>query len=304
MTNRDIITEKLKKINKLIVQNDISMKKYTTFKVGGEAKIFITPLTIDALAKSLKTIYKSDYPFFVLGSGSNIIVSDSGYDGIVIYLEKLNQINVKNNIITAETGLSLSKLANKAKEASLSGLEFSSGIPGSLGGALFMNAGAYGGEMKNVVESVLTLDYKGNYKEVNAKKLNLSYRNSLLQKENLIAVKATIKLQKGNKKEIAAKMKELNKKRKEKQPLSWPSAGSIFKRPENDYAGRLIEEAGLKGYSIGDAQVSKKHAGFIINKGKATANEIKELIKKIQEKVYKMSGIKLEVEPKFIGNDI
>ena len=304
MSNKNIITEKLKNINKLIVQNNVSMKKYTTFKVGGEAKIFITPLTIDSLSQALKIISESDYPFFVLGSGSNIIVSDNGYEGIVIYLEKLNKVTVNNNIITAETGLSLSKLANKAKEASLSGLEFSSGIPGSLGGALFMNAGAYGGEMKDVVESVLTLDHKGNYKEVNAEKLNLSYRDSLLQKENLIAVKANIKLKKGDKEKIAAKMKELNKKRKEKQPLSWPSAGSIFKRPENDYAGRLIEEAGLKGYSIGDAQVSKKHAGFIINKGKATANEIKELIKNIQEQVYKMSGIKLEIEPKFIGKDI
>ena len=162
MSNKNIITEKLKNINKLIVQNNVSMKKYTTFKVGGEAKIFITPLTIDSLSQALKIISESDYPFFVLGSGSNIIVSDNGYEGIVIYLEKLNKVTVNNNIITAETGLSLSKLANKAKEASLSGLEFSSGIPGSLGGALFMNAGAYGGEMKDVVESVLTLNHKGN----------------------------------------------------------------------------------------------------------------------------------------------
>ena len=301
MSDNYIITEKLNKINDLKVKKNISMKDYTTFKVGGPADILIIPENKEALSKALKLINQSKIPFFTLGSGSNIIVSDSGYQGIVIYMEKLNAIKTENNLIKSQTGISLSSLADKAKEAELSGLEFASGIPGSLGGALYMNAGAYGGEMKDVVKSVLTLNYKGDFQEIGAKKLNLSYRNSLLQKENLIAVQATIELEKGDKEKISAKMKELNTKRKEKQPLDWPSAGSIFKRPENDYAGRLIEEAGMKSFKIGDAQVSEKHAGFIINKGKATAKDIKKLIEKVRNEVYKTSGIYLEIEPKFIG---
>lgn len=301
MTVRHIITKKLEKINGLNLKENVKMKDYTSFKVGGEADLFLTPKNKEALAKALEYINHTNIPFFVLGSGSNIIVSDKGFRGIVIHLEDLNNVKINNNKIIAQTGIKLSNLANKAKEAELTGLEFASGIPGSLGGALFMNAGAYGGEMKDVVENVLVVNYKGEFKKINAEKLNLSYRNSILQKENLIAIEATIKLKKGKKEKIAAKMKELNKKRKQKQPLDWPSAGSIFKRPENDYAGRLIEEAGMKGFNIGDAQVSKKHAGFIINKGQATAKEIKELIEKVRKKVYNKSGVYLEIEPKFIG---
>ncbi|MGM0437011.1 MAG: UDP-N-acetylmuramate dehydrogenase [Bacillota bacterium] len=301
MTVKHIITKKLEKINGLNLKENVKMKNYTSFKVGGEADLFLTPKNKKALAKALEYINHTNIPFFVLGSGSNIIVSDKGFRGIVIHLEDLNNVKINNNKIIAQTGINLSNLANKAKEAELTGLEFASGIPGSLGGALFMNAGAYGGEMKDVVENVLVVNYKGEFKKINAEKLNLSYRNSILQKENLIAIEATIKLKKGKKEKIAAKMKELNKKRKQKQPLDWPSAGSIFKRPENDYAGRLIEEAGMKGYNIGDAQVSEKHAGFIINKGQATAEEIKELIEKVRKKVYDKSGVYLEVEPKFIG---
>lgn len=301
MTVKHIITKKLEKINGLNLKENAKMKDYTSFKVGGKADLLITPQNKKALAKALEYINHTNIPFFVLGSGSNIIVSDKGYRGIVIHLEDLNNIKIKNNKIIAQTGINLSNLANKAKEAELTGLEFASGIPGSLGGALFMNAGAYGGEMKDVVKNVLVVNHKGEFQEISAEKLNLAYRNSLLQNENLIAIEATIKLKKGEKKKITAKMKELNNKRKQKQPLDWPSAGSIFKRPENDYAGRLIEEAGMKGFNIGDAQVSKKHAGFIINKGQASAEEIKELIEKVRKKVYDKSGIYLEVEPKFIG---
>ena len=301
MTVRHIITKKLEKINSLNLKENVRMKDYTSFKVGGKADLLITPQNKKSLAKALKFISHTNIPFFVLGSGSNIIVSDKGYRGIVVHLEDLNKVEIKNKQIIAQTGISLSNLANKAKEAKLTGLEFASGIPGSLGGALFMNAGAYGGEMKDVVESVLAVNYKGDFQKIDAETLNLSYRDSLLQKENLIAVEATITLEHGEKEKISSKMKELNKKRKLKQPLDWPSAGSIFKRPKNDYAGRLIEKAGMKGYNIGDAQVSKKHAGFIINKGQATAKEIKELIETVRNKVYEKSGIHLEIEPKFIG---
>ena len=301
MTVKHIITKKLEKINNLNVKENAKMKNYTTFKVGGTADLLITPHNKESLSKALKYIDHANIPFLALGSGSNIIVSDKGYRGIIIHLEELNNIKISENKVIAQTGVSLSTLANKARKAELTGLEFASGIPGSLGGGLFMNAGAYGGEMKDVVESVLVVNYKGEFERVNSKKLNLSYRNSILQKKDLIAVEATIKLKKAKKEKIAAKMKDLNSKRKQKQPLDWPSAGSIFKRPENDYAGRLIEEAGMKGYSIGDAQVSKKHAGFIINRGKATAEDIKELIEIVRNKVHEESGIYLEVEPKFIG---
>jgi UDP-N-acetylmuramate dehydrogenase len=217
-------------------------------------------------------------------------------------MEELDDIHISNNLITAETGITLSRLANKARRAGLSGLEFASGIPGSLGGALYMNAGAYGGEMKHIVKSAVAVSKKGNILDLSSEKLNLSYRNSLLQKKNLIAVKAVMELSSGDKEKITAKMKKLNRKRREKQPLDWPSAGSIFKRPKDDYAGRLVEEAGMKGVTIGGAQVSEKHAGFIINKGDASALDIKQLINKVQIKVENISGIKLEVEPKFIGN--
>jgi UDP-N-acetylmuramate dehydrogenase len=302
MSDNKIITEKLKNVNNLKIETGVKLNKYSSFKVGGPAAIMITPQNQNSLVKAIKIIEQSDLPSFVLGSGSNIIVSDKGYHGIVIYMEELDDIHISNNLITAETGITLSRLANKARRAGLSGLEFASGIPGSLGGALYMNAGAYGGEMKHIVKSAVAVSKKGNILDLSSEKLNLSYRNSLLQKKNLIAVKAVMELSSGDKEKITAKMKKLNRKRREKQPLDWPSAGSIFKRPKDDYAGRLVEEAGMKGVTIGGAQVSEKHAGFIINKGDASALDIKQLINKVQIKVENISGIKLEVEPKFIGN--
>ena len=301
MVSNTIITEKLKNINNLEVKTKVNLKDFTTFKVGGPTDIMITPKNVDALQKAVQVIEQNDAPFFILGSGSNIIVGDKGYHGIVIYMEKLDEIEINKNFITAETGITLSRLANKAKEAGLTGLEFASGIPGSLGGALYMNAGAYGGEMKQVVKKVIAVNQKGKQLKLSLEELNLSYRKSIFQNKNLIAAKAVLELQPGDREKILAKMKELNRKRREKQPLNWPSAGSIFKRPENDYAGRLVEEAGMKGVIVGGAQVSEKHAGFIVNKGDATAADIRQLIKKVQKEVEKMSDIKLEVEPKFIG---
>lgn len=303
MKSIDIITKKLKKINGLTVKKNIYLKDYTSFKVGGPADIFVIPSKKEALSKALTLINQTKIPVFILGSGSNIIVSDKGYRGIVIYMGKFNKLDRNDNIITAETGISLNRLTKRARDAELEGLEFASGIPGSLGGALYMNAGAYGSEMKDVVKNVLTVDHQGKFSKIDAENLNLSYRNSLLQKKDLIALQAEIELKQGDINEITAKMKELNRKRVEKQPLNWPSAGSIFKRPENDYAGRLVETANMKGKSIGGAQVSKKHAGFIINKGNATAQDIKDLIELVRKKVYEISDIWLETEPKFIGEE-
>ena len=301
LVNNNIITEKLKKINKIRVKTGVELKEFTSFKVGGPADIMIIPHSKKALSKAIKVINQFNLPSFVLGSGSNIIVGDKGYRGVVIYMDKLDNIQINNKVITAETGITLSRLANKARDAGLSGLEFASGIPGSLGGALYMNAGAYGGEMKHVVKETLILNRNGKEFCLSTEELNLSYRNSILQKKEYIALQVKLELTPGDREQITTKMKKLNRKRKEKQPLNWPSAGSIFKRPENDYAGRLVEEAGMKGVTMGGAQVSEKHAGFIINKGNATAFDIKRLIEKVQNEVEKNSGIKLEVEPRFIG---
>nr|WP_205739298.1 UDP-N-acetylmuramate dehydrogenase [Halocella sp. SP3-1] len=296
------LDKELKKINDLEVKYNISLKKYTSFKIGGPVNLFLVPITIRALQQTLPILNNHNIEFFILGRGSNLIVSDQGYHGAVIYTGRLNNISIENTTITAETGIALSSLASKAQEAGLSGLEFASGIPGSLGGALYMNAGAYGGEMSNVVSSASVLDYKGNPETISKKDLQLSYRHSILQEKKLILTAVTLKLRPGNKAEIRQVMKELNQKRKDKQPLEWPSAGSIFKRPEGYYSGPLVEKAGMKGARIGDAQVSEKHAGFIINLGNATASDVKKLITKVQDKVYQTSGVKLEVEPHFIGD--
>ena len=291
----------LDKIRELEVKYNISIKEYTSFKIGGTVDIFAIPHSILALQKLLCKINKYNIPFFILGKGSNIIVGDKGYRGTVIFTGKLNNVIIEKNQIISETGITLSALANKAVSVGLSGLEFASGIPGTLGGAVFMNAGAYGGEMKDVVESAVLIDYSGEELFFNNDNLKFSYRHSILQEKPLVAVKVTLKLKHGEKEKIREMMKKLNKRRKEKQPLEWPSAGSIFKRPTGYYSGPLIENAGLKGLRIGDAQVSSKHAGFIVNLGNATAADVKKLISRIQEDVYRDSGVKLEVEPRFIG---
>ncbi len=291
----------LDKIQELEVQYNVSIKEYTSFQIGGPVDVFATPYSIPALKELLFNIKRYNIQFFILGKGSNIIVGDKGYRGIIIYTGELKMVTLEENQLIAEAGITLASLANKAMVAGLTGLEFASGIPGTLGGALFMNAGAYGGEMKDVIKSAVLLNYSGEQIKLNNENLELSYRHSVLQKKPMIAVKVYLELKHGNKQEIKEKMKTLNRKRKEKQPLEWPSAGSIFKRPTGYYSGPLIEDAGLKGVRVGDAQVSTKHAGFIINLGKATAADVKNLISKVQEEVYKRNGVKLEVEPRFIG---
>lgn len=297
------LTNKLEKINYLTVEKDKSLAEFASFKVGGPADLFLVPEKIEALQEVMPLIIESEIPYFILGRGSNLIISDKGYRGIIIYTAALNNYQIDNNIITAQSGLELKEIADLAYENSLSGFEFAAGIPGSLGGALYMNAGAYGGEMKDVIVKAQFVDQNGKLINLTKSELNLDYRTSILQKENpdWAAVSVTIKLQKAEQKIIKAKMDELHQKRWSKQPMDLPSAGSIFKRPPGHYTGPLIEEAGLKGYQIGGAQVSNKHAGFIVNKGSATAEDIINLINKIKTEVYKISGVQLEVEPRFLG---
>lgn len=297
----DKIKKKLNNMKNLKLQYDTPLKEYTSFKIGGPVDILAIPEKPAVLQQLLILINNYQIPVFILGKGSNIIVGDKGYRGIVIYMGKLNRVQINDTEIIAETGITLAALANKALEAGLSGLEFASGIPGSLGGALYMNAGAYGSEMKDVISRAQVIDYNGKKITMNNDQLKLSYRYSILQEKKLVTTNVHLSLYRGSKEKIKNKMKELNKRRKDKQPLDWPSAGSIFKRPEGHYTGALIENAGLKGLQIGDAQISEKHAGFIINRGNATAKDVKRLIEKVQDKIYKQNGVKLKVEPRFIG---
>ena len=282
------------------IKENVSMKRYTTFKTGGTAKILVTPENTKELADVVKFFNEYGCGYFLLGNGSNVLVSDNGLSAPVIHISKaLSSIDVFDNIITVRAGASLAAAAAAALENSLKGLEFAAGIPGSFGGAIMMNAGAYGGEMKDVVEAVSFVDPSGEQHIASNEEMEFSYRKSALSDTGCIVTGGTIKLEKGKREEISAKMADLAKRRREKQPLEFPSAGSTFKRPVGNYAGTLIENAGLKGYTIGGAQVSTKHAGFIINTGTATTDDILRLIEHVKETVYKDSGILLEEEVKY-----
>lgn len=285
------------------VEYNASMSKYTSFKTGGKADLLITPDSISSLREIICFCKENGISYFILGNGSNVLVRDSGIDGAVIRLgAKLSKIALKDeNTIIAEAGASLKSICMFALEHSLTGLEFAYGIPGTLGGAVYMNAGAYGGEMKDVLYSVSHIDSEGNFGTLTKDELDLSYRHSVYSENGFTVTSAEIVLQKGNYDDIKAKMNELMSKRKEKQPIEFPSAGSTFKRPEGYFAGTLIEECGLKGKAIGGAEVSTKHAGFIINKNKATATDILDLIKFVQDTVFEKHGVHLETEVKIIG---
>jgi UDP-N-acetylmuramate dehydrogenase len=240
--------------------------------------------------------------FFLLGNGSNLLVSDKGIRGAVIHLSKgFNNIDIKDNIITAKAGATLAGIARVAYDNSLTGFEFAAGIPGSLGGAIVMNAGAYDGEMKNVVRSVKLMDYNGNIVTKTNEEMHFSYRHSLLKEESYIVLEVEIALEKGDQADIKAKMDDLSQRRRDKQPLEYPSAGSTFKRPEGYFAAKLIDDAGLRGYSVGGAQVSTKHCGFVINTGNATATDVYTLINDVQNRVKKSSGVEIEPEVILVG---
>lgn len=276
------------------------MYKHTSFKIGGNADCYVSPSSFSELKEIVLFLNSSALPFIVIGNGSNLLVSDKGIEGVVISTEKLLNLSVDNKTIHSDAGVKLSILAAEATKNSLSGLEFAQGIPGSVGGAVYMNAGAYDGEMKNVITSV-TILRNNEIITLPVEDCDFGYRTSVFQKTGDIILGADFYLEAGNKDDITAKVYDFASRRKLKQPLEFPSAGSAFKRPEGYFAGKLIEDAGLRGFSVGGAQVSEKHCGFIINKGGATATDVLNLIKHIKTCVYVRFGVKLQEEIKFIG---
>lgn len=283
-------------------QYDVPMSAHTTFRIGGNARLMITPESDEALAEIVKLCKAEGVKPFILGNGSNMLISDKGLDRVVINMcrPSAGVRLVDEETIECDAGINLVKVCNFALENSLTGLEFAFGIPGSAGGAAYMNAGAYGGEMVDVLVSCRHIDTDGNFGTLSGNELGLGYRTSAYEKNGYIITTLTLKLKKGNHDEIKAKMFELLQRRKDKQPLEYPSAGSTFKRPEGYFAGALIQECGLKGASVGGAQVSEKHAGFVINKGGATSDDVMKLIKKVQDTVLSEKGILLEPEVRLI----
>ena len=278
------------------------MASHTTFRIGGPADYFVAPETVEELAAVLKLCKEEDMPYFILGNGSNLLVGDKGFRGVVIQLYKnFDGIALEGTKITAKAGAMLIRVAKEAGKAGLTGLEFASGIPGTIGGAMVMNAGAYGGEMKDVVTAVTILTKDGEIKTLSGEEMNFRYRGSVVEDEGYIVLEAVMELKEGNLEEIHTRMEELSVQRKTKQPIEYPSAGSTFKRPEGYFAGKLIQDAGLRGYQVGGAQVSEKHCGFVINAGGATAADVMKLMKDVSDKVNAQFGVTLEPEVKRIG---
>ena len=306
----EIISDEIrKKINSILTEDEIlreePMYKHTSFRIGGPAELFLMPKR-DELPGLLKLLLVENAPFLVLGNGSNVLVSDDGIPGIVISALNMKEIYVDQDkaIIEADAGVSLQRMATEAAMNSLTGMEFAAGIPGSLGGAVYMNAGAYGSEMKNIVTEVQYLDAGGNVCVKKIEELDMGYRHSFFSENpKTVVLGARLSLYQGDKETIMAYQTELLRKRREKQPIEYPSAGSTFKRPEGYYAGKLIQDSGLVGYRVGDAQVSLKHAGFLVNLGSATANDVLTLIKDVQNTVFEKSGVRLEPEVRILGSE-
>ena len=285
-----------------VVKYDEPLKNHTTFQIGGKCIALIEPKKVEDIIEAIKICRENNLKFFVIGNGSNLLVPDDGYNGVIIKIKsEFSNIQVEWECLIAHSGAKLSEVYTVAYENSLTGFEFASGIPGTIGGAIFMNAGAYGGEMKDIVESVEVLDLD-NYevKELKNEELDFSYRKSIIQRKNYIVLTIKLKLKKGNKEEIKAVYEDLREKRNSKQPLNFGSAGSTFKRPEGHFASKLIEDAGLKGYHINDAWVSEKHSGFVVNKGNASYKEVMELIEYVQKVVFEKFEVKLETEVRIL----
>lgn len=281
---------------------DEPLKKHTTFRIGGPAKYFCLPKSWEQLAKVIKVCREFEENYYILGNGSNILVSDQGYFGVVIQLfRNCNEVRIEGTRLYADAGALLVKISHLAAQEGLTGLEFASGIPGTIGGALVMNAGAYGGEMKDVVREALVLTEEGERLRLSGEQLELGYRTSSVARKHQIVLEAILELDRGDKASIEARMKELKEARTEKQPLEYPSAGSTFKRPEGYFAGKLIMDAGLRGFRVGDAQVSEKHCGFVINRGNATAKDVLDLVSHVQKEVRNQFGVELELEVKLLG---
>lgn len=300
--NQKVIEKFWNLLGKDRVLVDEPMKRHTTFRIGGPADFFLLPSTVDEVRGILEICREEELPYFILGNGSNLLVSDKGYRGVIIQLYRnFSNISVEGNEICASSGALLSQIAAAARNASLTGFEFAGGIPGTLGGAVFMNAGAYGGELKDVLKEAVVMTEQGEILTLPVEKLDMGYRTSRIKKAGYLVLEARLVLEQGDMDKIRDITKDLTEKRVSKQPLEYPSAGSTFKRPEGYFAGKLIMDAGLRGYQVGDAQVSEKHCGFVINKGNATAADVLTLIENVREKVQKQFGVTLEPEVKFLG---
>lgn len=295
------------KLSKLLKVDDIAinepMKNHTSFKVGGPADILVCPKTYEEVVNIIKLCNEAGIPFYIIGRGSNLVVRDGGYRGVIIKLTKLDTIKVQEEMVIVQGGADLSKVSDAALNNDLTGFEFACGIPGTVGGAVTMNAGAYNGEVSQVIYSALVVDKEGNLINLDREQLNLGYRTSAVQEHGYAVLEASFKLKKGDHDKIKNRIDELTRRREDKQPLEYPSAGSTFKRPEGYFTGQLIEECALKGHSIGGAEVSQKHAGFIINKGGATAKDVLSLIEYVQEVVKERYNVELHPEVRIIGEE-
>lgn len=279
------------------------MAGHTTFRIGGAARYYVMPDSVEKIQKITAFCRKEALEYVVIGNGSNLLVGDEGYDGVVIQLfRNFSDIVLEGTKMRIQAGALLSRTAKVAAEAGLAGMEFAAGIPGTIGGAVYMNAGAYDGEMSQIVTRVVVLDGNGEVRTMQVEELGLGYRTSVLQESGDIVLEVELELKNGSKDAIAARMDEFKQLRTTKQPLEYPSAGSTFKRPQGHYAGKLIMEAGFRGYQVGGARVSDKHCGFVVNMGGATAADVIELTDRIREKVYKDTGVMLELEVRRLGN--
>ncbi|MDY5181533.1 UDP-N-acetylmuramate dehydrogenase [Butyribacter sp.] len=305
-----VVSEIVKKLIDINGEKQVAesepMSRHTTFRIGGPAKVFVSPDNIEKIIKTIELLKNEKCDYFILGNGSNILAADEGYDGVVVSTENLKNLNIEREesnetFIYAEAGVMLSRAAVLASESSLTGLEFAGGIPGTVGGAVSMNAGAYGGEIKDIIVSADVLMSDGTVVKLTRDELELSYRSSIVQKEKMIVLSAEFALKKGNKSEILDKMKDFSQRRRDKQPLEYASAGSTFKRPEGYFAGKLIDDAGLRGYRVGNVMVSDKHCGFVVNMGGGTCEEVKAVINHVREEVDKQFGVTLEMEVRKLG---
>lgn len=278
------------------------LSAHTTFRIGGPAQHYFIPETTEDVAQAIQFANEREYPYYVIGKGSNMLFSDEGFDGVILEIGKgMEQLDMgEDGRVIAQAGISLSAMAVRLAKAGWRGFSFAGGIPGTLGGAIAMNAGAYGGEIKDCIISAKVLTQEGDIVELSKEQLQLGYRNSIILKENYVVLEGTFQFEKGEVLAIQEEMRQFNQKRREKQPLEYPSAGSTFKRPEGYFAGKLIEDAGLRGYRVGDAQVSEKHCGFVINRGAASASEVRQLIFDVQTRVKEKFGVELEPEVRIV----
>ncbi len=304
---RERVPEKLKqalrsRLGENRVLADEPMRLHTSFRIGGPADLFVMPSSAEELGEALALCREQKAPYYIIGNGTNLLIADEGWHGVVIQLGKqMSRVTVSGDTVNAQAGALLSSISKEALRASLTGFEFASGIPGTIGGAAVMNAGAYGGELKDVTETVTVMTPDGEVRVLPGDRMQFGYRTSIVAEKAYVVLGAVLRLKEGKEEEIRGRMEELKEKRVSKQPLDLPSAGSTFKRPEGNFAGKLIMEAGLSGFCVGGAMVSPKHCGFVVNKGGASAADVCELMKQIRERVYQSSGVLLEPEVKMLG---